>query len=487
MGEPRRQLYVVSDTHFGGAYAPAGADAHDRGFRINTQAQQFVDFVDALAAKSQPVELVVNGDLVDFLAQRTSDEDEWSAFRADEAAATRTFEVIAKTDASVFEAFRRLLAKGHRLTILLGNHDIELALPRVRKTLAQHVGATAGADYHFVFDGEAYVVGDALIEHGNRYDWFNVVDHDALRRVRSLLSRCQPVPGRYEFQPPAGSRMVATVINPIKDQFRFVDLLKPESSAVVPLLLALAPGFRRELSAVAAIAYGARKHRLEAAGLPSFSGDIRSSTATTADEGDSGLQPAIEPLDMLLNEELKSEAGLLRSPAGAAASDGDIFSGATARRGTAFLRLLLARDRSTLDERIPALLATLRHLQSDNTFAREAECYREYESAARELASTGKFSTVVFGHTHLARDIAIGGGARYLNSGTWADLIQFPCAIVSGPERQAVEALRAFAEDLQASRLAGWTLFKPTYVRLDVAGDRVVSASLCDYVRGAQL
>jgi hypothetical protein len=77
----------------------------------------------------------------------------------------------------------------------------------VRVAFRRALGVKAGHDFEFLYDGEAYIVGDALIEHGNRYDAWNQIDYDALRRVRSFQSRRQEVP----FAPPAGSEMVTSV------------------------------------------------------------------------------------------------------------------------------------------------------------------------------------------------------------------------------------------------------------------------------------
>ena len=44
-----------------------------------------------------------------------------------------------------------------RLTILLGNHDIELSYPRVRSALERVLGTEEGRGFRFVYDGEAYV------------------------------------------------------------------------------------------------------------------------------------------------------------------------------------------------------------------------------------------------------------------------------------------------------------------------------------------
>jgi UDP-2,3-diacylglucosamine pyrophosphatase LpxH len=428
---------------------------------------------------------------VDFLAE-ADPENTWSAFTADQAAAVRKLDAIVDRDPDVFQALGDVLGRGHRVTLLLGNHDIELALPAVRRRLMERLGIDGRHDFNFIYDGEAYVVGRALIEHGNRYDSFNVVDYDALRRVRSLLSRNQPVPDEYVFPPPAGSYMVAQVINPIKREYRLIDLLKPETGAALPILMALEPGYRSVLTRVAELSLRARQHRLESASLPSFAGDISATsrdTFTFAEDISAPAAAAPDALDMVVRATLKEQTDLvLRIPAAAAGESsfaGDISARDVIDRTWGLARMLLSTDRSPLESRLPALLAAVRCLQNDRSFARDEECFPEYLDAAKDLAGRG-FDYVVFGHTHLARDVAIPGGARYLNSGTWADLIRFPAEILAGSTQQALEGLRAFVEDMGAGRLHAWTAFVPTYVKLTLGADGAVrDVALKDYAPGA--
>jgi UDP-2,3-diacylglucosamine pyrophosphatase LpxH len=502
-----RQVYIISDLHLGGVY-PQNSDPEDRGFRICTQGERVAEFVEAVAARpagGPRTELVINGDAVDFLAEREEAAPYWTPFTADQGAAAGKLSAIVSRDRRLFDALGSLLENGHRLTILLGNHDIELALPQVRQKLRELLGVTGRHDYEFIHDGEAYPVGDVLIEHGNRYDSFNVVSQDALRRIRSLLSRNQPVPAQYAFDPPAGSKMVSTVINPIKEVYRFVDLLKPETGAVVPMLLALEPGYRNILSRVATLALAANKHRLAAPAMPSFGGDISSeATALSGFGGDmsggsaafggdisssaAGAAGGADPLSQVLAEALgESPQGFLSAlepepTAYATAAIGeDISSFSAVDQTFGLMQLLLSRGGGAVERRLPALLKALRAVQSDRSFDRGVETAREYLDAARDLAKGG-FRCVVFGHTHLAKKIDLGGGAWYLNSGTWADLIQFPVELLAGPEPEALARVRELVDDLQHGRLKRWTRFKPTYVRLDLGpDDRMIAAELCDY------
>lgn len=501
-----RQVYVVSDLHIGGVY-PESPTLGDRGFRICTHVPELAAFVDALAERpttGPAIELVVNGDFIDFLAERRDAPPEWSPFLASPAAAVAKLREIVARDRVLFDALAKLLARGHDLTFLLGNHDIELAMPQVRRAL-EDLLVTTGRTFRFVYDGEAYLVGDALVEHGNRYDAFNVVDHDRLRRFRSLLSRRQPVPAGYEFEAPAGSRMVAEVINPIKEQYKFVDLLKPEAEATVPLLLALEPGLRAKLARVVPIAAQAARHTLAADALPSHGGDISADAAGAGapvggdmgggvDAGSATPSGATaeerrlaETLAQVLGPDTAEFVAALEAEAPRDQVGGDISSGLDAlTTAVGFAGLLLGVG--SLERRLPALLRAVRALQNDRTFDRDFEPPSVYTAAAERLAADGGFRYVVFGHTHLPRDLKLAGGARYLNSGTWADLVRFPQDILSGDEAVVRAKLREFCDDMARSRVGPYIAFQPTYVRLDVdESDRVARAELRDYAGPAEL
>jgi UDP-2,3-diacylglucosamine pyrophosphatase LpxH len=432
-----RHVFVISDLHVGGAY-PATDAPGDRGFRMCTQTEHLRAFVAALA-DGPACELVINGDFVDFLAEEG--DDGWVPFVADPIEAARRFQAVVDRDRPLFDALARFVQRGHRLVLLLGNHDLELSLPAVRRRLQ----AALGGPFQFVYDGEAYVVGDALVEHGNRYDGFNVVDHDALRRLRSVQSRRLPVTPDLAFTPPVGSRLVAEVMNPIKKDYPFVDLLKPEDEAVAPILLALEPRYKRLLGTLVARKHEAAKHDPIAPARPAYVGEV------AADGG------------------------------GAVATVEDV---ASAGQVLGLLKLVAAKATAELDARLPDLLRALRGLQADRSTDPAVETKAPYLEAARQLARGG-FRYVVFGHTHLAKRVDLGLGATYLNTGTWADLIFFPRDLVEGSDADVLPRLRAFCEDLRDRRFGAWITRKPTYVRLDVGDDgRVAAATLAEYRGG---
>jgi UDP-2,3-diacylglucosamine pyrophosphatase LpxH len=519
MSDVTRRTYIISDLHLGGVYpvavAEPGRPTADRGFRICTHTADLTRFIDALAAKppeNPSIELVVNGDLVDFLAERDPETGMFGAFSFKQSSALRKFEAIVARDRNVFDALGRFLARGHRLVILLGNHDIELTMPALRAALAKAVGATRGTDYEFLPGGEAYVVGDALIEHGNRYDAWNMVDHAGLARISASLSRLQGT-NEAEFVPPPGSEMVAQVINPIKEQYKFVDLLKPETGAVVPLILTLEPGFRRVMGKVALLASRARGAVRVMRGAPAAApGGIGSDISAGGGMGDfgsfgsdisaggfdappggvgGGASDENAALDALLNDEMGSDAQSVRTvlaedgPSAQIGSDistiGDIVD-----RTLGMARLLVARAGSDHRARLDALLAAFRSLQNDQTFDQNTETAKEYLDAATGLASNG-IKHVVFGHTHLAKRIPLPSEGFYLNTGTWADVMEFPRDVVSGPRETALARLAGFIQDLVGGNFGSYALFRPTYVRLDLAADGTVTPELCKYTDPAQV
>ncbi len=105
--------------------------------------------------------------------------------------------------------------------------------------------------------------------------------------------------------------------------------------------------------------------------------------------------------------------------------------------------------------------------------------------AAQELAKLGRYRYIVMGHTHLARDLPLPTGGRYLNSGTWADLMRVPDEVFSPMPGIAEAALRQLVSDLSDRRYQGLIMQRPTYVRLELVDDKVVSASVETYRSGA--
>lgn len=522
-----RRLFVISDLHLGGrpdAFDEAGKRV--TGFQINNAYGALTEFVDwvgsvARAADSEEVEIVINGDIVDFLAEDDLDGGAggarvWAAGEAE--ACARLDQIALRTRGGgargVFDALGDFVAAGNRLTLLLGNHDVELSLPRVRERLDALTGGGRGL-VRFVYDGEAYTPGRVLIEHGNRYDRWNMLDYSALRQERSMLSRGLAVEEerrqeRY-FVPPAGTYLVIHFMNRIKSRYRFIDLLKPETNAMLPLLLALEPDLRQYLGDVlnaSPIVRQYLRHGLETPVTTKWPGDL----SVAVDDAVEELS-----LDQLVRETF-SEAGrdadaamFAQAPAAGVVKSGDLSVGGGGHAGGAAAgdlsigdkfdwlktqmrdarewfrtragqleemaesasRLFDMRRAETPEERLRQLHAALRRLnRDDRSFSLDYE-EQHYAEAARRTSADGDFDAVLYGHTHLPKKMTFDAGGRrrwYLNTGTWCDVIRLPEEVGSDYET-ARPKLAAFADALWHNDYAAYVRRYLSYAELVIDDD----------------
>jgi UDP-2,3-diacylglucosamine pyrophosphatase LpxH len=477
-----RTVSIVSDLHLGG----------DPDFRMMTHPDRLAAFIAAIAAhdaRTSKQELVVNGDFVDFLAEvhhtDAHGNPRWEPFLVDAALAAARFEKIAAgMDAPVFDALAALLEAGHRLTVLPGNHDVELCLPTVRRALLERLRVRLGHDLHVQHDGEGYAIGDALVEHGNRYDESNFIDHERLHNLRVKQSLRRAEPEALPFAPPLGSMFVARAMNEIKRKHAFVDLLKPEGPALVALLLAIDPDLRDVVTDLAKLVLEHRRRHAATTQAwekkTTYRGTAPRGAATpTGPDGE-----LAEVLRQALGDDVlvEPERVATQQAGPRTRTRGDVTRSGVGERlgggGWEVVQLLVGGRRIKEVKRLELLRRAVRKMGASPAFARGAdEPDSPYLAAARDLARSAShpdgFRFVIFGHTHHAKDIALDGGARYLNSGTWANLMRFPPALFDPEvdEDRAGRVLQAFLDDLAHGRLGEHVEFTPTYVRLSLGDD----------------
>ncbi|MEZ9965240.1 metallophosphoesterase [Vibrio splendidus] len=489
------KLFVISDLHLGGSPHKV-TDNGVVGSQIchsYAELTHFIDWVGAQQKGEGTVELVINGDIVDFLMEEDSSSgheiervenikpwlpDEQLIIEKLARIVTRTRKGNSR---GPFEAMADLLASNQCLTFVLGNHDIELSLPKVREYLERSVlKSSMNGRFKFLYDGEAYVRGDLLIEHGNRYDRWNVVDHSALRQERSMLSRGfgpEMMQLEYaQFKPPAGSIMVTEVINPIKRKYRFVDLLKPEIKAAVPILLALHPKIEHVLSAITP-AYIAKSTTFLKPGVPEQAGQLSFTNANTPFDVRSSLELALGVDDA----ELFSVSSVSGSQLGVAESWDEI------KRLGGHISNWLEDDDNLLKKGATRTRNKLLHKALNawkGAFAldRHSES-SEYLEALNRIAETKRFSCVILGHTHLPKQIMISNDMNYINTGTWADTMRIPERVLAGSEIS--EEFQEFIENLSNNKIDDYIDRCLTYaeVELEVVGEqeRIITSRLCEY------
>jgi UDP-2,3-diacylglucosamine pyrophosphatase LpxH len=442
----RHHVYVISDLHLGGAPAADGKPA----FQICPPSTQKIlaDFIRRLPkpAEGEDCHLVIAGDIVDFLA-----EEPFESFTADPDRALGKFESIVKNTAPVWDALRHFVVEqGGDLVLMLGNHDIELSLPRTREALLAKVGR---GRVRFIDDNQAFVLGSLLVEHGNRFDAWNAVPHGSLRRLRSQLSRRLPAVPAFPALP--GSRLVVGTMNELKKDYPFVDLLKPENAGALPILAALGAGGLKDIW--------------------TFARNFTRQHLVDYDENQ-------EPLDeTLISAKAEAYAEATKDLYDLAT---DIAAGGDASQIGAVDDLLTGTLKAIDEKKRQARRSAL-----FKAFVQTKEIHRKafdvayedptYLRAARRSAEAG-FEVVVYGHTHLAKRIPIGASNKcvYLNSGTWADLMRVPDSVWGEDTKAAQSATQAFVDDLEKSKLDRWRRSCGTYARIELEGDKVLSANV---------
>lgn len=439
----KNSLFVISDLHLGG----------EHGFQICSPESQtrLADFIRHVAAQKntdQDVHLVLNGDIVDFLAEK-----EFSSFTNDDVAAREKLASIINNTRQVWDSLRDLVACDARLTVMLGNHDVELSLPSTRQLLMETIGA---GRVEFIYDNQALVVGSVLIEHGNRYDKWNVVSHDALRAIRSAMSRGE---NPIKYIGPPGSQLVKDVMNPIKGKYPFIDLLKPENSGMLPILAVLEPSAMKFVPKLAALAAQATEARFDENGIPLDYQNIAAATLRFPTK-DEGLALAL------------SLAGI-----------GDPQNIAAIGEAKGFLERWKS-DASEVARNIQLnmLLRAMRHYTKAARQAFNVGNEEQDYLLPANAAATNGHKVIIYGHTHLAKRVRLDKqGTIYLNTGTWADLMKVPDAILGDDDALARKQLEYFLDDLEHGRLDAWRCQVPTFARVDFDNETLIGQDIFLY------
>ncbi|MDW3223919.1 MAG: hypothetical protein R8G34_13710 [Paracoccaceae bacterium] len=413
------ELFVISDLHIGG----------EPGFQIFNSTDELVWLIDHLAqrAKSRKVSLLINGDIVDFLAEPmpTYFDAEGATDRLD-----RMF-LRDKTFKPIMAALRRFAATpNRRLDLNLGNHDLELALPWVGSHFVEMIAngtdaARGRITLHTSGAGVTYRVGTARIycAHGNEIDEWNLTDYEAIRQIGRDIMQGKPY---VDWVPNAGTQLVIDAMNDVKRRYPFVDLLKPEQGAVVPFLVALKPALGAKLSHAPRVVgrrmYDTARRNFGFLGedsvMPDAPQDHVSALAVSAHQAQSdaiskSLLADIDalykkdsaPMDLISDEQEGRHLG--------------VWSGIW--RGI---------SGGTTAEILREMLEKLKEDQSFNPKHKD-QAFLEYDEMIGSASDI-----IVTGHTHqqraIERDVGLG---LYFNTGTWARLIQLDPATLDDQTR----------------------------------------------------
>ncbi len=204
-----RLLLVASDIEMG-----PGGPADDC-----PRSEEIADFLASRVQSHDRVDLVFNGDTLDFLKTPI---DGLYPRHITEAVALRKLDRILDAHAAFFECIARLLApSGRAAHFVVGNHDLELWFPAVQARLRERLGQNV------YFPGMQLAVGQVWIEHGSQADPLFAFDD---RRPFVDFE------GERILNLPWGSVGLLDAILPWHDRLHVLDRIRPKHAlfAVLP-------------------------------------------------------------------------------------------------------------------------------------------------------------------------------------------------------------------------------------------------------------
>jgi UDP-2,3-diacylglucosamine pyrophosphatase LpxH len=392
--------------------------------------------------------LVLAGDVFDFLALPTATAtmhpEQVPAF------VSQALSDVSQIDwgKQIFDALGALAVAGTQIVVIPGNHDPELAHPDVPAILRARCGLAVDDRRLDVYLGSgpwrtAAGVLEVVIGHGHRGDPWNDIDP---AMVLHHATTNPPLP----LQLPLGSRLVVGAMRAFRDQYTFVDALKPEMPGVALLLAYLDPTLAmKHLPGVAT--FGARAW---VGGL-----QRRLQRGPTLPAGPPAARSAPQPpsdIDLLAAALFDALAAAERTPGTIAAVEGWLAGHGASAAGT-----LASHGGGRF-----LLRAALRLLGRNGTAFDQARVDDADEAIIAEHLPSGCGARVVIaGHTHAARQIRLDADRTYINTGTWTDLIPWP-------PLGADDDAKRFIDDLEANNIP--VLRRLTWALIDEHGAQLL-------------
>lgn len=216
----KKSILVISDIHLGAGAFVGGVRNYLEDFHHDTELVDFLEYYSSGDFAGREVELIINGDLFDFLAVPFVpffDDEFWS-----EEAAVAKFEMILKAHEEVVEALKTFVsAKKKRLVYIIGNHDAEMIFPKVKDMFFNLFDEDVRERVELVANkaGEYSPHPGIVVQHGHDYEIAHqFTPEEAL--VRSAEDKLY-------FIPPWGSYYVTRVINKFKEQRPYINAVRP--------------------------------------------------------------------------------------------------------------------------------------------------------------------------------------------------------------------------------------------------------------------
>jgi UDP-2,3-diacylglucosamine pyrophosphatase LpxH len=228
----RKLKFVLSDLHLGTGHRESN---YLEDFIVDKQLARFLQAIWQESERDQrEVELIINGDLFEFLQVPAVENYDPTArypseayLDSSESASIKRLNLIVEGHPEVFNAlsdFMHVETPPRRITIIKGNHDVNLYWSGVKARLREVLGASGSRSSLLLFAEEFVSREKIYVEHGHQRTEKMNSYHDFLdpRRPDDLSQLYYPVGSRFAID--FGSRM--------GQERWFVDNIKPITTLI---------------------------------------------------------------------------------------------------------------------------------------------------------------------------------------------------------------------------------------------------------------
>lgn len=205
---------ILSDLHLGGGrYLEDGNINPAEDFLYDSKLIELIEYY-SREFSSYEIEIIINGDFMDFLKTAGGLERKRDLTREDILSACRK---IIKGHEEVFKTLRDFLSSsGRKLILLAGNHDQAIICPEVQAIIREHLGPRVlFLPLYYEFDG-------IFVAHGHQFE--------IIHRFNVHKPWVKDAKGRDVLNIPWGSYFVIEFLNPLKKEIPIVDKVKPFKS-----------------------------------------------------------------------------------------------------------------------------------------------------------------------------------------------------------------------------------------------------------------
>jgi UDP-2,3-diacylglucosamine pyrophosphatase LpxH len=227
--EIRRLVLVISDLHLGAGKYVKGRRNLLEDFHYDAELIDFLDWHSQGDFEPKAVDLVINGDFLDFLAVPYVpffDDEFWS-----EQACLEKLRIIMRAHRGVMQALKNFVSKPHKtITYVIGNHDAEFVLDSLKEEFKAFFGKEL--EDRVIIKNEITTlnpVPGVYIQHGHQYERAHEFDPH-----NSVVTTPE---GRRYFTPSWGSYYVINVINRYKQERPYINAVRPIKHFVIHGLL----------------------------------------------------------------------------------------------------------------------------------------------------------------------------------------------------------------------------------------------------------